>query len=231
MASRTRDAGWIGTLCVLCACGRPSPTAAPRDHLLDLDAEDPVVIAGIELPPLPEDVDPADEVLAEGWRGAAQLLVASVPTVPEQSEEASYWVEEEFANWLGSRAQATIQLQRTLEEARQDEPRYSVVASVLLGLIYSRFALDIRGIETPLEMEHEAVAAHTFREALIRVSQAPLRRAIDAFGSCASVAASAPAYSLARWRAYCDEQIEWLEAARTVAPTADEPANDSPAEG
>lgn len=196
-------------LAALSACGgRPPPVAPPPLDEPD-DEEERVAVAGIPLPRLPLDVAIDDRELEEGWQRTAQALSMPTPRPPAgETWEVEQWADEELAAWMRRRAEAIGAAQRALEPARMGRPEVSVVASTLLGLLYSRFALDLRGIPTPEVFAGDPERAAAFRAALRAAAQPLWQRALDAFGSCASVAASAPAHSLSRWREHCDAELE-----------------------
>ncbi len=196
-------------LVVLCACGgRPPPVAPPPLEDED-DQEERASVAGISLPRLPLDVAVDDPELEEGWQHTAQALSMPTPRPPTgEAWEVEEWADEELAGWMRRRAEAIAAAQRALETARMGRPEVSVVASTLLGLAYSRFALDLHGISPPEVFASDTDRAQAFQAALRTAARPLWRRAVDAFGSCASVAAGAPAYTLDRWRRYCDDEIE-----------------------
>ena len=189
----------------LASCGgRPPPTPPPTFD--DDDEEGAIAIAGIELPRLPLDVEVED--LEEGWPRTEAALTMAIPRPPHGADwEVEAWAEEELGAWMRRRAEAVGVAQRALEPVRAGPPEEAVVASMLLGLAYSRFALDLRGIEVPAAFAEDPVRAAAFRNALETASRPLWERALDAFGSCSATAASAPAHSLAAWRERCDREI------------------------
>lgn len=199
---------------VLSACGgRPPPTPPPSlaDELAE-DGEGEVRIAGIPLPRLPLEVSPSDPALAAGWDRAEAALTMPSPRPPTgEAWEVESWADEELGGWMRRRAEIIGAAQRALEPARAGRPEHSVVASFLLGLAYSRFALDLRGIETPHAFAEDPERVRAFRAAMEQAAQPLWLRALDAFGSCASVASAAPAHSLARWRERCDAELRTVE--------------------
>jgi hypothetical protein len=210
----------------LTACaGRPPPVAPPP---LDdpEDEEERANIAGIVLPRLPLDVAIDDPELEPGWQRTIQALSMPTPRPPAgEAWEVEEWVDEELTGWMRRRAESIAAAQRALEPARMGRPEVSVVASALLGLAYSRFALDLRGIPTPEVFASDAERSEAFQAALRSATQPLWRRALDAFGSCSSVAAGAPAYTLDRWRQYCDAEIESVSA-MLPAPAREEPGRE-----
>ena len=190
----------------LAACGGRPPPVAPPDLSEELDAEPPR-IAGIELPRLPVDVTAEDEALAEGWALAERALTMPAPRPPGgEVWEVETWADDALADWMARRGGAIAAAQRALEAARHGRPDQSVVASTLLGLAYARFAMDLRGLDTPPAFVEDDVRSREYREALEAAAQPLWLRALDAFGSCGSVAAEQPAHSLERWREWCDRE-------------------------
>lgn len=195
----------------------------------DLDDAPLVSIAGIELPRLPIDVEPDDPELEVGWARAEAALTMPTPRPPAgEAWEVETWADEALADWMTRRAQALGEAQRALEEARGGRPEYSVVASMLLGLAYSRFALDLRGVATPEAFADRADRANAFRAAMETAAEPLWQRALDAFGSCASVAGHQPAHSLDQWRERCDAEIRDVSAMLPDAAEDDEPDEDRP---
>lgn len=193
---------------LLVACGRPPPVAPPSYEEL-LDDENRIAIAGILLPRMPVDVAPTDPELEEGWERASRALSMPTPRPPAgDSVELETWADEELSEWITRRGQAIGDAQRALERARTGpSPEHSVVASAILGLAYSRFALDLRGIPAPELFADDPDRAIAFREALRSAARPLWQRALDAFGSCSSVAGEQPAHSLDHWREFCDGEI------------------------
>ena len=74
------------------------------------------------------------------------------------------------------------------------------------------FALDLRGIPTPEAFGESEERARAFQAALENASLPLWQRALDAFGSCSSVAGSEPAHSLDQWREFCDTEIRNAQA-------------------
>ncbi len=190
----------------LIACGGRPPLVQPPDVDAELDAEPPR-IAGIELPRLPVDVSPEDEALAEGWALTERALTMPAPRPPSgEVWEVETWADDALADWMARRGTAIAAAQRALEGARHGRPDRSVVASTLLGLAYARFAMDLRGLDTPPAFLEDEARTTEYRHALEAAAQPLWLRALDAFGSCGSVAADQPAYSLERWRERCDRE-------------------------
>lgn len=216
----------LAALFVVLACGcggaRPPPMAPPP--LDDEDGPRPS-IAGIVLPPLPLDVAVDDRELEEGWRRASVALSMPTPRPPHgELWEVEAWADDELTSWIHRRAEAVGAAQRALESARMGRLEVSVVASAILGLAYSRFALDLRGIPVPDVFASDPERARAFQDALHGATSPLWQRALDAFGSCASAAAAAPAYSLAPWRAFCDEESRSAAAMLPEDPPSEEPA-------
>lgn len=207
----------IALLLVACG-GRPPPTPPPPLEDLDELEEGEVTIAGIPLPRMPFEVSPDDPELAPGWAATEAALTMPTPVPPAgEAWEVESWADGELTEWMRRRAEAVAAAQRALEPAREAEPEYGVVASLLLGLAYSRFAMDLRGIPVPPVFRDDPVRAEAFRNALRTAAEPLWLRALDAFGSCASLAGGAPAHSLAHWRERCDAE------GRAVAEMLPEP--------
>lgn len=202
------------TLPLLLACGggRPPPMAPPPLDDDEAEAAE-VTVAGIALPRMPLEVTPETEPLADGWAASVAALTMPTPRPPTGEDwEVESWADGPFRDWMERRTDAVQDAQRALREAREGPREQSVVASMLLGLVYSRFALDLRGIEVPAVFAGDSVRAEAFRNALSSAAHPLWLRALDAFGSCSSVAGAAPAHSLDRWRERCDAEIRFVSA-------------------
>lgn len=200
--------GVIAIALGLLACGRPPPVAPPLPYDDLPDEDEHASIGGIVLPRMPLDVEPDNPELEEGWRRASLALSMPTPHPPTgEAEEVEVWADEELTGWMQRRAQAVGAAQHALERARMGRREVSVVASALLGLAYSRFALDLRGIPTPSIFAVEPDRAHAFQSALRNATGPLWQRALDAFGSCAGAAGAAPAHSLNQWREFCDDEM------------------------
>ncbi len=188
------------------------------------DAQSRVAIAGIVLPRLPVDVMPDDPELEEGWRRASRALSMPTPRPPAgEAAEVQAWADEELADWVRRRAEAIGAAQHALERAREGDPQHSVVASAILGLAYSRFALDLRGIPTP-EVFADRESSRAFQSELHDLANPLWQRAMDAFGSCSSTAGAEPAHSLDQWREFCDGEIRAASAMLPEQQTDEAPA-------
>lgn len=206
-------------LLLLTACGRPPPVAPPSLHE-ELSEGRRASIAGIELPRMPIEVNRREPPLRDGWSATARSLTMRAPRPPlGEAWEVEAWADDELADWLGRRGDAIAQAQRALEPARQGDPEASVVASTLLGLAYARFAMDVRGLDTPRAFADDARRAREYREALETAAQPLWLRALDAFGGCAATASAQPAHHLDRWRERCDDESREASA---MLPGSDE---------
>lgn len=181
-------------------------------------------IGGIVLPRLPFDVEVDDPQLEEGWERASVALSMPTPRPPHgELWEVEAWADEELVGWMHRRAEAVGAAQRALSSARMGRAELSVVASAILGLAYSRFALDLRGIPVPAVFASDAARSRAFQDALHGATGPLWQRALDAFGSCSSAAAAAPAHSLEAWRRFCDDESE---SASAMLPEPSSPASD-----
>ncbi|MFK7992102.1 MAG: hypothetical protein AB8I08_39150 [Sandaracinaceae bacterium] len=195
-------------LLALTACGGGRPPPEPPPSLDDEDGQS-FEFAGIELPPLPLDVEEDD--LADGWSPVERALTEPAPRPPVGEDwEVDAWADDVLADWISRRATLLAEAQRALAMLREGDPEISVVASTLLGLTYSRFALDLRGIATPAAFRDDEAREDAFRSALDRMARPLFRRAVDAYGSCSATAMDGPAYALARWREHCDRELRML---------------------
>ena len=208
-----------------CGSTQRSAPVAPPDPSPSSEA---VEIAGIELPDLPMDVAPDDEVLSSGWDAARASLVMPALSPPlGERWQVEVWVEEAFPSWLRQRALTLAEAQRALEPARQGDVWHSVVASALLGIVHTRFALDLHGIDVPDAFRSDEERMEAFQLAMRNAARPLWRRAVDAFGSCASAANEAPIHALAAWRQFCDTQ---LEQAQVFARSAGSETTESPSD-
>lgn len=201
----------VAALALAAGCGgqAPPPEAPPSISPPD---EAGAEIVGIPLPLLPADVDPLEAPIVAGWSAVEATLLMPTPRPPEgDAGTVEAWVEEGLTPWLTRRGGALVEAQHALDIARQGAAGPSAVASALLGLAYERFALDLRGLPSPEAFARSAEGEAAYRRALERAASPLWRRALDAFGSCASVAAGAPAHSLDRWRRFCDDAVARID--------------------
>ncbi|MCB9596469.1 MAG: hypothetical protein H6719_27345 [Sandaracinaceae bacterium] len=211
----------------LVACGGSPPRMATLDLPDEEDEDAGPRIAGIELPRFPVDVEPDDSELVEGWALTEQALTMPAPRPPTGEEwEVETWADDALGDWMQRRAAAIAEAQRSLEEARQGRADQSVVASLLLGLAYSRFAMDLRGLEVPEVFRDDPERATAYRTAMEAAARPLWERALDAFGSCASVATRAPAHSLDQFRRRCDREGREAAAMLPDRPDADDDDDD-----
>lgn len=214
---------WLSLTFALLACGGPSPILEPPPEP-ETTADGPSV-AGITLPRLPFGVSLDDEVMAGATARVVAALTMPSPRAPRgEVYEVEAWAEGELADWLRRRAEAVAEAQRALEPVRSgDDEGASVVASALLGLVYARFALDLRGLPVPEVFAADEARREAFHGALVSVAGPLWTRALDAFGSCASLASDVPGYALAPWRRYCDAEAEEAAALLPEPPSSPPP--------
>lgn len=219
-----RSIALSAALLIACGGGRPPPMAPPALDDDEAEAAD-VTVAGIALPRMPLEVTPESEPLADGWSAAVAAITMPTPVPPVGDDwEVESWADGPFRDWMERRTDAVQDAQRALRAAREGPREQSVVASMLLGLVYSRFALDLRGIQVPAVFADDPVRAEAFRNALSTAAHPLWLRALDAFGSCSSVAGGAPAHSLDRWRERCDAEIRFVSEMLPDDPPDPEPA-------
>jgi hypothetical protein len=205
-------------LAVGCGGARPPPVDPPA-----AEEAEAFEVAGVDLPPLPYGVEEAD---LEAGLALLESLLLEAPPEPPEGYRLEAWLAERLPLWVGDRARRLGALLEALEPARQGESEaLAAVASALLGVAFERSALDLRGLPRPRGLGETRDA---FDDALARLARPLAQRAIDAYGSCASIAAGAPAYSLSRWRTHCDEAAEALTAAAGAGDPPPDPPDEAP---
>lgn len=196
------------------ACGGAErPPTAPPPALPSPGRAPSTTLAGIALPPFPEGVAADQAPLLSGWLAARQALTRALPHPPPGPlAEVEVWAAETLAPFLSARAQELRKTHRALEPARRGTREQSVVASAVLGTVYLRAALELRGMPAPQSLARRPADADAYRAALDAAARPLAQRAVDAFGSCASTAARAPVHVLSRWRRHCDDERRLAEA-------------------
>jgi hypothetical protein len=201
-------------------CGGGAPPLETR-HLEgepggeDEDAGEPLVIGTKTLPPLPVSVHGDDEVVATALGLARE---AAVPPRPELRDEATpddvdRYMSGEFHDWILSRARAIGAARSafgTLERGETDE---YVLASGVIGALFAMLAEEVATLPLPGSIRDDAQRRVLIREALLEAAAPLYRRAIDAFGLCASSAVSSADPTLEAWATYCDGAIREAELA------------------
>lgn len=165
------------------------------------------------LPRMPHRVEPEGDLLREGLALAARALSMPAPVPESDLDRPGYqtFVEEDYARWVSSRAEALHQSRAALAPAEQGTTGEYAVVSAVIGLLFARFAEAIATMQIPSAIAEVTADRLRFRDAYLRAASPLFDRAADAFGACASVSARSSDSTLARWQRFCDEQLERLE--------------------
>jgi hypothetical protein len=222
--------------CVLVAgCGAPqAPVHAlagePTEH--DADAE-PMVLGTTTLPPIPASVHETDEVVSEALRVTREAIVPDRPPLDDaaSNDETARYMREDFHAWLVSRARSIATARHALSAMEHGEPDEYVLASALVGTLFAMLAREVVDTPLPRVVRGDRTQRVLVREALLEAAAPLYRRALDAFGACASTASGAADPTLEPWASYCDDASERaLEAPRPVDehPVDEPPADEHP---
>jgi len=215
----------VRALVLVCAmafgCGAPqAPVHAlagePTEH--DVDAE-PLIIGTVTLPPIPASVHESDEVVGNALRLTRAAVAAERPSLDEaaSNDETARYMREDFHAWLLDRARAIATAHQALAAMEHGEPDEYVLASALVGMLFATLAREV--VETPLPrvVRDDRTQRVLVREALLEAAAPLYRRALEAFGACASTASGAADPTLEPWATYCDDASERaIEAPRPV---------------
>ncbi len=185
-----------------------------RDQDEDEDSDElEFELGGERLPRMPHEVDPEGENLKEGLALAALTLEMSRPEPEPDLDRPGYqtFVEEDYARWVSSRAEALGRARAAFARAEQGEAGEYAVASAVIGLLFARFGEAIARMPIPMAIAEASADRLRFRDAYVRAARPLFERAADAFGACASASARSRDSTLGRWQRFCDEQLERLE--------------------
>jgi hypothetical protein len=165
------------------------------------------------LPRMPHEVDPEGENLKDGLALATIALDMSRPEPESDLDRPGYqtFIEEDYARWVSSRAEALQRARAALVRAEQGEVGEYAVASAVIGLLFARFGEAIATMPMPTAIAEVAADRLRFRDAYLRAASPLFERAADAFGACASATVRGRDSTLGRWQRFCDEQLERLE--------------------
>ncbi len=189
----------------------------------DEDLGEPLVLGTVTLPPLPASVHGDDEVVHDALGLAREAAVPPHPALSDEAtrDQVSAYVSAEFHDWMLSRARAIAAARTALAEMEHGDTDEYVLASAIVGALFAMLAEEVANLPLPRAIRDDARERVLVRDAL-RETAAPLyRRAIDAFGGCASSAVSSADPTLDPWATYCDGAIR--EAEQAEAPVEDTP--------
>lgn len=199
-------------------CGSSTPPAAHR--LVGEPSEDdqdaaPLMLGSRTLPPLPVSVHASDEVVATALARSEEATIPSRPVLADDAtvQETARYMREDFQAWLVTRARAIGAARVALGAMEHGEPDEYVLASALVGTLFSMLALEVQETPLPRVIRDSASQRVLVREALLEAAAPLYRRALDALGACASTAAGAADPSLDAWARYCDDATERAESA------------------
>ncbi len=207
---------FAGALALGCG-GSSAPTATHRlvgepteegdDELVPLDLGERM------LPPLPATVHETDEPVREALRLSREALVPERPVLADDAsaEETARFMRESFQAWIVTRARGIQQARNALAALEHGEPDEYVLASALVGTLFSMLAAEIEAMPLPRVVEDDHDERILVREALLELAAPLHRRALDAFGACASAASGAADPTLDPWASYCDDETQRTE--------------------
>lgn len=223
---------WLAaTLAMTMGCGA-STTPTVEHRLIGEPSDDdddaaPFTIGSITLPPLPATVHASDEVVSEGLRRAVEATLPERPALDEEAtqDETSRYMREDFQAWLVERARAIGAARSALGGMEHGEPDEYVLASALVGTLFSMLAREVQDTPLPRVIREDRAQRVLVREALLEAAAPLYRRALDAFGACASTAAGAADPTLDAWASYCTDATDRAEHAPHPVDTEPPPAH------
>jgi hypothetical protein len=198
----------------LASCGAPAtPTVEHRlvGEPSEGDEEgEPLLLGTITMPPLPVSVHASDEVVAEALRLSRDAVLPERPALADDAteEEIARYMREDFQAWMIVRARAIGAARTALGQMEHGEPDEYVLASALVGTLFSMLAREVQETPLPRVIRESSSQRVLVREALLEAAAPLYRRALDALGACASTAAGAADPTLDPWATYCDDAIE-----------------------
>lgn len=183
------------------------PTEEGDDDLVPLD------LGSRMLPPLPATVHETDEPVREALRLSREALLPERPVLADDAsaEETARFMRESFQAWIVTRARGIQQARNALGALEHGEPDEYVLASALVGTLFSMLAAEIEAMPLPRVVEDDHDERILVREALLELAAPLHQRALDAFGACASAASGAADPTLDPWASYCDDQTARTE--------------------
>lgn len=214
-----RQHGLALLLTLVLGCGA-STTPTVEHHLVGEPSEDdedaaPFDLGSVTMPPLPVTVHTSDEVVAEALRRAREATLPERPTLPTDAsdEETASYMRVDFQAWLVERARAIGAARTALAAIEHGEPDEYVLASALIGTLFAMLAREVQETPLPTVILEDRAQRVLVREALLETAAPLYRRALDAFGACASTAAGAADPNLEAWATYCTEATDRAEQA------------------
>ncbi len=198
----------------------------------DDDDAEPFVLGALTLPPLPVTVHASDEVVGTALRLARDATLPERPTLDDGAtdEQTARYMREDFQAWLVERARAIGAARSALSAMEHGEPDEYVLASALVGTLFSMLAREVQETPLPRVIREDRAQRVLVREALLEAAAPLYRRALDGLGACASTAAGAADPTLDPWATYCDAAIAQAELApRPVDSTEPSATSDADA--
>lgn len=206
-------------LTLVAGCGSSAPPTTPH-RLVGEPSEDdedamPLVIGSETMVPLPASVHESDEVVAEALRLSRDATLPERPVLDDAAseEETARFMREDFQAWVVLRARAIGAARQALGQIEHGEPDEYVLASALVGALFAMLAREVQEMPLPRVIRDDPSRRVLVREALLETAAPLYRRALDAFGACASSASGAADPTLDPWARYCDEATERAEQA------------------
>jgi hypothetical protein len=180
----------------------------------DEDAQ-PFVLGEATLPPLPVTVHSSDEVVSAALGRAREATIPERPPLADDAsqEETDRYMREDFQAWLVERARAIGAARSALGAMEHGEADEYVLASALVGTLFAMLAREVQEMPLPRVITEDRTRRILVREALLETAAPLYRRALDAFGACASMAAGAADPTLDAWATYCTDATDRAEQA------------------
>jgi hypothetical protein len=206
----------------LAACGGAgparSPASTPEDRASD---EENLVVAGVELPPLPHGVRLDRAPLEAGIARALRTGDDERPALPDTADRAEVdaYVAGPLRPWMLERGRGLSEARRLLADAEREEAEDGerAVAAAVIGVLYVRLALELAELPLPASVRSDPALRLGVRNALLEAASPLFTGAESAFAACAIASVRSTDPSLEPWERFCDENaVESREAPRPI---------------
>lgn len=209
----------------LAACGGAGPARTPAS---EPEARAPdaagLVVAGVELPPLPHGVRLDRAPLEAGVARAQQSGDDERPELPDTASRAELdaYVAGPLRTWMVERGRGLSEARRLLADAERDEAEDGerAVAAAVIGVLYVRLALELAELPLPTSVRSDPALRLGVRNALLEAASPLFTGAESAFAACAIASVRSTDPSLEPWERFCDERaVDARDAPRPIDET------------
>jgi hypothetical protein len=206
----------------LAACGGAGPARPAASGTEDRPNDDEaLIVAGVELPPLPHGIRLDRAPLEAGIEQARETGDHERPVLPDTASRAEVdaYVAGPLRTWMLERGRGLGEARRSLAEAEREEAEDGerAVAAAVVGVLYVRLALELAELPLPASVRSDAALRLGVRNALLEAAAPLFTGAESAFAACAIACVRSTDPSLEPWERFCDENaVEAREAPRPI---------------